>query len=123
MQKFRINSAQLLCLPAAVASHHHHHAPVRNHINNAEHKYSKETLPAFAGAEMYLRQLAQYGLGSDDSGGLVPTFAHVAEVVRGQGETALGFVLKDGTVVTAPHAKHQQRLSPGDQVIVLAGTA
>lgn len=75
------------------------------------------------GAEMYLRQPSKYALGSGLSGKQTPTFAHIAGVVRQQGETALGFVLKDGTVVTAPHARHQQHLGPGDQIIVLAGTA
>lgn len=72
---------------------------------------------------MYLRQPSKYGLGTDRSGKEPPTFAHIAAVVRQQGETALGFVLKDGTVVTAPHARQQQHLGPGDQIIVLAGKA
>ena len=70
---------------------------------------------------MYLRLPARYSL--DVSAKQVPTFAQVAEAVRQQGGTALGVVLSDGTVVTAPHAKHQQLLAPGDQVIVLANQA
>ena len=74
-----------------------------------------------AGAEMYLRKPAQYGL--EASVKQAPTFAEVGEVVRQHGETALGFVLGDGTVVSAPHAKHQQHLVAGDQIIVLASKA
>lgn len=79
------------------------------------------TLHLIAGAEMYPTLPARYSL--DVSAKQVPTCAQVAEAVRQQGETALGFVLSDGTVVIAPHAKHQQRLAPGDQVIVLANQA
>ena len=79
------------------------------------------TVHVAAGAELYLRKPAQYGL--DASVKQVPTFAQVGEMVRQQGETAVGFVLRDGTVVSAPHARHQQRLEAGDQIIVLAPKA
>ena len=74
---------------------------------------------------MYLRQPSRYQLKGEGGGpsGETPTFAHVAEAVRQQGETALGFVLENGSVVSAPHAKHQQKLGPGDQIIVLANQA
>ena len=73
------------------------------------------------GAEVYLKQPSRYGL--DTSAKQGPTFAQVAEAVRLQGETAMGFVLQDGTVISAPHAKHLQRLGLGDQIIVLADKA
>ena len=73
------------------------------------------------GAEVYLKQPSRYGL--DTSAKQAPTFAQVAEAVRLQGETAMGFVLPDGTVISAPHAKHQQPLALGDRIIVLADKA
>ena len=50
-------------------------------------------------------------------------FSEVSEVARQYQETALGYVLQDGTVITAPSASQQQVLHAGDQIIALAEQA
>ena len=82
---------------------------------------SNDTTLCGSGAEIYLRQPFRYQL--EASGKAGPTFAQIAEAARQQQETALGFLLKNGTVVSAPHAGHQQHLGPGDRIIVLANKA
>ncbi len=51
------------------------------------------------------------------------TFSEVSEVARQHQETALGYVLQDGTVISAPSADQQQVMQAGDQIIALAEQA
>lgn len=73
---------------------------------------------ANAGAEMYLRDLSSYGLAQD--GSMHVMFQEVAEAARQHKETALGYLLSDGTVISAPNAGHKQVLHAGDRIIALA---
>ena len=74
-----------------------------------------------AGAEIYLRNLSHYGV-SDGSEKPV-LFSEVAEKARQHKETALGYIMQDGTVLSAPDAHHKQMLHVGDRVIALADQA
>ena len=74
-----------------------------------------------AGAEMYLRDVSSYGLAQDASTQV--TFQQVAEAARQQKETALGYLLQDGTVITAPNAGQKRVLHTGDRIIALADQA
>ena len=74
-----------------------------------------------AGAEMYLRNPSRYNLAAGRDAPV--TFSHVSEAARQQRETALGYILQDGTVISAPAANQKQNLKPGDQIIALADQA
>lgn len=74
-----------------------------------------------AGAEIYLRNPARYQLPLD--AGRPLTFSEVSEAARQHGETALGYILQDGTVISAPNPNHKQALHSDDQVIALAEQA
>ncbi|KAL3157123.1 hypothetical protein ABBQ38_001368 [Trebouxia sp. C0009 RCD-2024] len=73
------------------------------------------------GVEIYLRDPSRYSISQDHASPVI--FADVAEAVRAQKETALGYLLQDGTVLTAPHADHKQVLKAGDQIIAFANYA
>ena len=72
-----------------------------------------------AGAEIYLRSPDKYSIDAASQ----TAFADVAKRARQQKEIALGYLLQDGTVVTAPGSGHKQCLTAGDQIIVLADQA
>lgn len=77
-------------------------------------------LPCNAGIEIYLRDPARYSIPQSQS---QVSFSDVQEAARGHNETAVGYLLQDGTVLTAPHAEHMQVLQPGDQIIAFADYA
>ena len=70
------------------------------------------------GAEIYIRDPSYYRLDCDNSQPLA--FADIAEAARQQKETALGYILRDGAVISAPHANDKQKLHIGDRIIALA---
>lgn len=74
-----------------------------------------------AGVEIYLRDPSRYSISQDQASPV--SFADVAEAARARKETALGYLLQDGTVLTAPHADHKQALKAGDQIIAFANYA
>ncbi|KAL0031396.1 hypothetical protein WJX79_008726 [Trebouxia sp. C0005] len=73
------------------------------------------------GAEIYLRHPSRYDLSTNSNQPV--TFSEVSEVARQHQETAVGYVLQDGTVICAPSANQQQVLQAGDQIIALAEQA
>ena len=73
-----------------------------------------------AGVEIYLRNPARYNIPQSHS---QVSFSDVQEAAREHKETAVGYLLQDGTVLTAPHADHMQVLQPGDQIIAFADYA
>ncbi|KAL0038546.1 hypothetical protein WJX77_010122 [Trebouxia sp. C0004] len=73
------------------------------------------------GAEIYLRHPSRYNLPTNSNTPM--TFSEVSEIARQHQETALGYVLQDGTVISAPSANQQQVLQAGDQIIALAEQA
>ena len=74
-----------------------------------------------AGAEIYLRNPSRYHLPTE--AGRPMTFFEVSEAARQHGETALGYILQDGSVISAPNANHKQALNFEDQIIALAEQA
>ena len=80
----------------------------------------KHRLLCTAGVEIYLRDPARYNIPQSQS---QVSFSDVQEAARGHKETAVGYLLQDGTALTAPHADHMQVLQPGDQIIALADGA
>ncbi len=83
--------------------------------------YVHTMLAYSTGAEIYLRHPSRYNLSTNSDQPM--TFSEVSEVVRRHQETALGYVLQDGTVISAPSANQQQVLQAGDQIIALAEQA
>ncbi len=81
----------------------------------------KHALACCPGAEIYLRHPSRYNLSTNSDHPM--TFSEVSEVARQHQETALGYVLQDGTVISAPSADQQQVLQAGDQIIALAEQA
>lgn len=81
----------------------------------------KNVLACCPGAEIYLRHPSRYNLSTNSNHPM--TFSEVSEVARQHQETALGYVLQDGTVISAPSANQQQVLQAGDQIIALAEQA
>lgn len=81
----------------------------------------KKVLVCCPGAEIYLRHPSRYDLSTNSNQPV--TFSEVSEVARQHQETAVGYVLQDGTVICAPSANQQQVLQAGDQIIALAEQA
>lgn len=81
----------------------------------------KNVLACCLGAEIYLRHPSRYNLSTNSDRPM--TFSEVSEVARQHQETALGYVLQDGTVISAPSANQQQVLQARDQIIALAEQA
>ena len=75
----------------------------------------------YAGAEIYLRNLTHYGISDGSERPVI--FSEVAEKARQHKETALGYIMRDGTVLSAPDAHHKQMLHVGDRIIALADQA
>ena len=68
-----------------------------------------------------MRDPAKYSIPQDYASQV--SFSEVQEAARGHKETALGYLLQDGTVMTAPNAEHKQALRAGDQIIAFADFA
>ena len=57
---------------------------------------------------------------SSPSAGDTATFAEVIEAARRLQQTAMGYVLRDGSITMVPEASSCHRFMEGDQIIVLA---
>eukprot|EP00803_Ostreobium_quekettii_P010129 evm.model.scf_531.3 EVM.evm.TU.scf_531.3 scf_531:13935-21183(-) len=66
--------------------------------------------------EMYIRNCTDYGL----MGRGAITWHEAAEAVRANGETAIGYIDKNGTSCTAPAATSKHAFEDGDNIVVLA---
>lgn len=74
-----------------------------------------ELIDSTQGQEIYLRRPERYSLSTQ----AVP-FAEVAELARLRGETALGYVSGDGSLVLAPDADSAHLYTPNSRVVVMA---